>query len=130
MKYLSNSEKTTQKIAANIARKFKSGVIALEGELGAGKTSFVRGFAKALKVKDKIISPTFILIRQYKIPEDKKMLYHIDLYRLDDINNLKENGLDEIISNPDNIVLIEWAEKIKKNLPKKTIIIRLQKITT
>lgn len=129
MEYLSNSEEETQDIATIIAGRFKSGVITLNGELGAGKTTFTQGFAKALGIKDKITSPTFVLIRQYQIPESKKTLYHIDLYRLDNIIDLKSLGLNEIISNPDNIVLIEWAEKIEKSLPEKTVKISLQKIT-
>lgn len=125
--YISTSEEETRKIARKLAREIKTGVIALTGELGAGKTTFVQGFAKALGIKDKIISPTFVLIRQHKFGGG--ILYHIDLYRLENNINIKQLGIAEIISNPDNLVLIEWAEKIKKNLPKKTIKINLKKVT-
>lgn len=121
--YLTNSEKETKNLASKLAKKIH-GVIALIGELGAGKTTFVQGFAAGLGIKDKIISPTFILIRQHKIPKSKRTLYHIDLYRIE--NDFSQLGLKEILENTDNIVVIEWAEKLK-NLPKGTIRIVIQK---
>ncbi len=124
--YQSQSEDETKQIAEELGRKTRNHIFALTGELGAGKTIFVQGFAKGLGIKDKIISPTFVLIRQHKIPGTKKVLYHIDLYRLENTTNLKELGLEEIWSNPNNIILIEWAEKIKE-LPKNAIRISIQK---
>ncbi len=124
--YLSNSETETKKIAAGFAKETNSHIFALTGDLGAGKTIFVQGFAKGLGITEKIISPTFVLIRQHQIPQSKKILYHIDLYRLDDATDLKQLGLGEILSDPDSIVLIEWAEKLKE-LPKGTIKISIQK---
>ncbi|MDO8573667.1 MAG: tRNA (adenosine(37)-N6)-threonylcarbamoyltransferase complex ATPase subunit type 1 TsaE, partial [Candidatus Daviesbacteria bacterium] len=117
------SEDETKSIAEEFAKKTKNKIFALTGELGAGKTIFVQGFAKGLGIKEKIISPTFVLIRQHKIPNTQKILYHIDLYR---VENISELGLQEILSDPNNIVLIEWAEKLK-NLPKGTIKISIQK---
>lgn len=128
-KYLSNSEEETKAIAANIAKQHKSNIYALTGELGAGKTTFVQGFAAGLGIKDKIISPTFVLIRQHQIPGQSKILYHIDLYRLDPPSNLHHLGINEIISNQDNIVLIEWAEKYPV-LPKTAISITIKKLKT
>lgn len=125
-KYLSNSEQETKLIAEKLAKDTKGHIFTLTGELGAGKTIFVQGFAKGLGIKEKIISPTFVLIRQHKIPGTTKVLYHIDLYRLENTTNLKELGLEEIWSNPGNYVLIEWAEKIKE-LPKNAINISIQK---
>lgn len=119
-KYLSNSEEQTKQIASNLAKTTKDHIFALTGELGAGKTIFVQGFAKGLGIKEKIISPTFVLIRQHKIPDTTKILYHIDLYRLADVADFKNLGVEEIWSDPNNIVLVEWVEKIKKNLPENT----------
>lgn len=95
-------------------------VIALTGNLGSGKTTFVQGFAEGLGISNRIISPTFILMRSYKI-EDKggfEALYHLDLYRLEgDVKREVLNlGFEEILENPKNIILIEWAEKIKEEL--------------
>lgn len=127
--YISYSENETKKIASKLARKIKANVIALSGELGAGKTIFVQGFAKGLGIKEKIISPTFVLVRQHKIPNTKGTLYHIDLYRLENNIDIKQLGINEIISNPDNLVLIEWAEKLAE-LPKGALKIAIQKNTT
>lgn len=129
-KYQSSSEKQTKQIAQHLAKKAKNRIFALTGELGAGKTIFVQGFAKGLSIKEKIISPTFVLIRQHKIPSTKKVLYHIDLYRLEDTKDIRELGLEEIWSNPNNIILIEWAEKAQKLLPKDIIWINISKEDT
>jgi len=129
-KYITFSDKETKLLAAKLAGKTKFGVIALFGELGVGKTTFVQGFAEGLKIKEKIISPTFVLIRQHPISKTKKILYHIDLYRLNNMTDLKQLGLEEIWSDPKNIVLIEWADKIKNLLPKGVIKIYLEVVDT
>lgn len=136
-KYETSSEQETKQLAKKLSRDIKNNIIALTGELGAGKTIFSQGFAKGFGIKEKIISPTFVLIRQHQIPaspasrlgepDTKKVLYHIDLYRLEDIKDLKELGLEEILSDPKNIVLIEWAEKISDSLPDKVTYINIQK---
>ena len=126
-KYITNSDKETKLLAKKMARKIKYRVIALFGELGAGKTTFVQGFAKGLNIKEKIISPTFVLIRQHPIPETNKFFYHIDLYRLNSGDNLKTIGLSEVLSDPQNLVIIEWAEKAEDYLPKKTVKVTIEK---
>lgn len=110
--FITQSSIETQKLAEKLAKNFKSGVVALSGDLGAGKTIFTQGFARGLGIKDKIISPTFVIIRQHK------NFYHIDLYRLE---SFKELGLEELFADKNNIVLIEWAEKIKNLIPKNAI---------
>ncbi len=95
-------------------------IIALSGNLGAGKTTFVQGLAVGLGIKSKIVSPTFILMRSYKAA--KLNLYHVDLYRLEgdvkkEVTNL---GLNDTWGRKENIVVIEWAEKINNMLPKNT----------
>lgn len=124
---ITQSASETQQKAGQLAKKFlqKGGVIAITGELGAGKTTFAQGFAKGLGIKDKIISPTYILIRQHPILNTKRTFYHIDLYRLEDIKGL---GLEEIINDKENVVLIEWAERLKK-LPKNAIKMTIEKLS-
>lgn len=117
--YTTTSEKETKDLAKKLAKQLH-GVIALSGELGAGKTTFVQGFAKGLGIKEKILSPTFVLIRQHYIPNSKQILYHLDLYRIDDPDQIESVGIKELLQNPKNMILIEWAEKIKKYLPKET----------
>lgn len=129
-KFISNSDNETKKIAANLAKHITSGVVSLNGELGAGKTTFVQGFAKGLGIKEKIISPTFVLIKQHKIPNNKNVFFHIDLYRLENPEEFILVGIKELLDNPENLVLIEWGEKIKKYLPENTISIAIDKLKT
>lgn len=133
-KYISNSAQETKKIAQDFAAKFlevhnKINVIALSGDLGSGKTTFVQGFAEGLGIQDKIISPTFVLIRHHPIPNSTHTLYHIDLYRLENVNDLKSIGLDDLIKNPQDFILIEWAEKAEELLPKNTTWIYFKPLT-
>lgn len=125
--YITNSDKETRLLAGEIAQGFKKGVIALYGELGAGKTTFVQGFAKSLGIKDKILSPTFVLIRQHSLANNQTF-YHIDLYRLEKTKDLKSIGMDEILSNLENITLIEWADRLS-HLPKQTVKIEIEKLS-
>lgn len=122
---ISDSEKDTKQIAQKLAKKIDHGVIALSGNLGTGKTTFVQGFAKGLGISEKIISPTFVLIRQHQIPSINKVLYHIDLYRLEEWE-IKNLGLEDLLNDSNNLILIEWANKIKHLLPKKTINITIK----
>ena len=114
--------------------KKKSFVIGLEGKLGAGKTCFLQGFAKGLGVKEKILSPTFVIMKKFTLlnaagqqfRQRRNYLtglnnfYHIDCYRIHKSKELLDLGFKEVISNPKNIIAVEWAEKIKEIMPKHT----------
>lgn len=126
MKYISYSDVDTKQIAFKLANNLKNNIIALTGSLGAGKTTFAQGFAEGLGIKDKILSPTFVIQRIHKIPNSKKVLHHIDLYRLENEKDFENLGFYDLFSNLNNIVLIEWAEKIS-HLPKNTIKIKIEK---
>ena len=123
--FLSHSAKETKDFAKNLARQIllKSPkekyafVLGLEGELGAGKTSFVQGFAKGLGVKEKVLSPTFLIMRKYQIP-NTRYLYHVDCYRLKGAQELLALGWKAIVADPRNIVVVEWADKVKSIIPK------------
>ena len=128
-----------RKIAADLITDYRlritdyARVFALTGDLGSGKTTFVQGFAEGLGIKTRIISPTFIIVRKYDIPISHQSsvishFYHIDLYRLEteietEIRNL---GVNDVWSIPGNIVVIEWAEKIKNVIPKTATWVRLK----
>ncbi len=105
-------------------------VMALEGELGAGKTTLTQGLAKILGIKAKVKSPTFTLIKKYKIPRLKKsrFLYHLDCYRLRDHRDLLALGIKDILNNKENVILIEWPERIRKILPKNHIKIHMDHV--
>ncbi|OGE36446.1 tRNA (adenosine(37)-N6)-threonylcarbamoyltransferase complex ATPase subunit type 1 TsaE [Candidatus Daviesbacteria bacterium RIFCSPHIGHO2_12_FULL_43_11] len=128
MIYQTNSPGETQKIAKELAQKYKDGgIFALSGPLGAGKTTFIQGFAQGLGITERLLSPTFVIMRQHEIPKNPEgKLYHIDLYRLDKITEIDSLGLSEIFSNPKNIIFIEWSEKMETLLPKQTIKIHLE----
>lgn len=118
-KIITHSAKETQKIADDFAKVVQdSAVLCLYGDLGAGKTTFVQGFAKGLGINKRLISPTFIIVRQYDLESSIKNFYHIDLYRVQSKDDLKELGLKEILENKHNMVAIEWAEKLGPLLPK------------
>ena len=96
-------------------------VICLYGELGSGKTTFVQGFAKALGITSRLLSPTFIIVRRYQIPKKSEVLYHIDLYRTNSAKEVEGVGRAEILSDPYAYVLIEWADKLGSMMPKKRL---------
>lgn len=127
-KYITSSAKQTENLAQKIASRFSNGEVAgLVGELGAGKTQFVKGLAKYFKIKNPITSPTFVLLKPYAVKSKNiKQLVHIDCYRLDRLEELQTIGLEEFLSNPQNLVVIEWADKIKSILPKDTIWIKFK----
>lgn len=136
------TQKLGEKIAIDLvgsrkheARRKSAVVLALSGNLGSGKTTFLQGFAKGLGIKQRIISPTFILMRQYKTGSKNqeagiRNFYHVDLYRLEKNveRELVNLGFNEIISDPENVIAIEWADKAKGAYPKKTIWIKFENI--
>lgn len=121
----------TQKLGKDFIERTSNRIIALGGELGSGKTTFVQGIALGLGIKSRITSPTFLIIKSYKINNKKikeKRLYHVDLYRVDSAKDIIGMELEEIINDPLNIVVIEWPKIIKKILPKKKALINFNYI--
>ncbi len=133
-KIISKSPLDTKRIAAKFARQIlrqKPGasavVLILQGDLGAGKTTFLQGFARGLGIKEKILSPTFIVMKRFKIQDSRfKNFYHMDCYRLQKPKEILDLDFKEIISNPENIVAIEWPERISKVMSKNTILINFK----
>ena len=124
------TRKAGQALAANILKspqKTKAVVLGLRGDLGGGKTTFLQGLAKGLRIKDKVLSPTFIVMRRMKINKAKfKNFYHLDCYRIEKDKELLTLGWENIISDSKNIVAIEWVDKIKKILPKDCLILEFE----
>ena len=114
-------------LAKDLAKTLKGGeILALNGPLGSGKTTFTQALGRELKIKHKITSPTFALLHSFpaKLKFGKKiMLHHLDLYRTKNFRECKALGLTEFWGQPQTVTVIEWADKIYKHLPKKTITI-------
>ena len=118
--YITSSKEETQQLAEDLAQKLHGGdFLAFYGDLGSGKTTFIQGLAKGLGINKRIISPTFIIVRHYKI--NPQSFYHIDLYRTESESDLLGLGIDEIIKDKNNIVALEWAEKMGDMLPGKRV---------
>jgi tRNA threonylcarbamoyladenosine biosynthesis protein TsaE len=111
--------------AKTLAKTLRGGeVLALNGKLGSGKTTFIKTVLKNLGVKKKVQSPTFTLMRSYpvRLKNGKKItFYHLDIYRCRNFTEVSHLGLEELWQKTDTIVAIEWADKIKSRLPKKTV---------
>lgn len=144
--FITSSAKQTQKSGELLAQELKSGVvICLTGDLGSGKTTFTQGLLKGLKVKGPHTSPTFLVMKHYKkeIPKSKTQnpnktqnpkdnppaggqnIYHVDAYRVKtkDVLNL---GWEEIVADPNNIIIVEWADRIKKIIPKNCLWVKFE----
>ncbi len=131
MEYSTKGTQETKKIGRELAKRLvkkrKEGalVLSLEGDLGGGKTTFLQGFAKGLGIKEKVLSPTFIIVRKFKIPEQKNRqfnyFFHFDCYRIKEEEEVLSLGFKDYISNPENIIAVEWGDRIKNILPKDVI---------
>lgn len=119
--FISKSPEETMNFAISFAKNLKGGeILALEGDLGSGKTTFTKGLAEGLKVLDTITSPTFVLLKDYPAKIDKKEIefVHVDAYRVEMIEDIKSIGIEDFLDRDDVILVIEWADKIFEILPK------------
>ena len=144
---ITKSSRETKDVAKKLIKKWlesntnKNLIICLEGNLGGGKTTFVQGLAEGLGIKEMVNSPTFLIMKKYTIlnyrrrtnayspsvADDKKYnLYHFDCYRISDYQEILDLGFEEIISGKNNIIAIEWSEKIKEILPEEKINIKFE----
>jgi len=136
MKIISKSLAETEKFAQDFVvkltpKKDEATLVALSGELGSGKTTFVQCAARALGVQENITSPTFVLIKSYQLPTlnspfekrggrrvgDFRNLFHIDAYRLESGAELAKLDFEEIVAEPRNLIFLEWPERVAEVLP-------------
>ena len=121
----SNSPEETLQIGERLAADARPGdVFALSGDLGVGKTVFTKGFAKGLGISEPVSSPTFTILQIYE--EGRLPLYHFDVYRIEEPEEMEEIGLDEYLDG-NGVCLIEWAGRIAELLPRDTIVVRIEK---
>ena len=164
LKYSTNGPSQTKKIGEILGQEIlktklekTAFVTALEGDLGGGKTTFLQGFAKGLGIEEKILSPTFVIVKRFHVPErsegwrrsQKQVFspvspsarrtnvlrlprsmfhdfYHIDCYRIRKPKEILDLGFKKIISDPENIIAIEWADRIKNFLPKNALVLKFK----
>ncbi len=125
-KIISRSEEDTASLARELAAKLPRGtVIALYGDLGAGKTVFSRAFAKAIGVTETVSSPTYTIIQEYLL-EDGGYFYHLDLYRIKNSRDALAFAVDEYLNDSNSYALLEWPERIEDILPPDTLIINIK----
>lgn len=118
LKYLTKSTEETSKIGEQLGKLVDIGnIICLSGDLGAGKTAFTKGIAKGLGVEDYVTSPTYTIINEY---EGRLPLYHFDVYRLNDVEEMYELGYEEYFFG-DGVVVLEWADIVKEIIPKERL---------
>jgi len=116
------TEEEMENLGRELAKTFKAGtVVSLRGSLGAGKTVFARGVARALGINEAIVSPTFTLIQEY---EGTLPMYHMDLYRITSVEDFQMTGGEDLMYNG-GVCLIEWSEVIEELLPKDTVYIQI-----
>jgi len=133
-KYFTKNPSQTKKLGEALAKEILSPhhvfgggqkralIIGLMGDLGGGKTTFLQGFARVLGIEEKILSPTFIIMRKFEIRKPRfGNFYHFDCYRIEKPKEILDLGFKKIISNPKNIVAVEWADRVSKALPKDTL---------
>ncbi len=137
--YITGSAEETKALATEFAKELKEGItVCLHGELAAGKTTFTQGLGEFYQI-DRMTSPTYVIVHQYpvKVPESViKTFYHIDLYRLKSIWEIKAFDIDELWSDKSNLIVVEWSERLEDHLPKsryeinfKTISVDAREIT-
>ncbi|MDD2479198.1 MAG: tRNA (adenosine(37)-N6)-threonylcarbamoyltransferase complex ATPase subunit type 1 TsaE [Victivallaceae bacterium] len=125
---ISNSEAETEQFAYSLAQTLPRGsVVALNGDLGAGKTVFSRGFARGLNITEPVSSPTYTIIQEYPCP-DGGYFFHMDLYRINDVRAALDFGIDEYLNDPESWSVIEWPNRISTILPPHTINIKIENI--
>ena len=120
--FVTRSADETERVGERLGRRLVPGdVVALSGELGAGKTCFIRGLARGLGVTQGVSSPTFVIVNQYT---GRMPVFHIDAYRTESLTELLDIGFDEYVSG-DSVTVIEWSDKLEPLLPPAAIRVRI-----
>ena len=125
---ITNSEAETVELAQALAKSIKApAIVTLTGDLGAGKTVFSRGFARALGVEGPISSPTFTIVQEYELASGN--LYHMDLYRISSDDEAISFGIEDFLNDKNSINLIEWPQRLEWLLPETVIAVELSHVS-
>jgi len=126
LEFVSRSPEQTQRLGARLGALLRGGdVICLEGPLGSGKTCLAQGVGRGWGVGWTLISPTFVLVREYARPDDTVRLYHVDLYRISGVDEAWSLGMDEFLGDTRAVCIIEWAERARPLMPSEHLWVRL-----
>lgn len=124
-KYTSNSEEETIELGRKFSKELRGGdIVAFYGDLGSGKTEFIKGICEKFEIQDLVTSPTFTIVNNYKC-SNGTMIYHLDLYRLKEKDEFDEIGFYELLDDENAIKLIEWAEKGQALMPENRINVKI-----
>jgi len=128
---ISHGEEQTQRLGIRLGALLPAhAVVALSGPLGAGKTQFARGMGVGWGAQHSLRSPTFTMVQEHHRAKDNHTLYHIDLYRVENVADLLTLGLDEILDDEDSVSIIEWADRAPNLIPLDAIRIKLDYTTS
>jgi len=126
LEFISRSPDQTQRLGARLGALLQGGdIVCLEGVLGSGKTCLAQGIGRGCGVGQALISPTFVLVREYPCPSDGVRLYHVDLYRISGADEAWSLGLDEFLGDAHAICVVEWAERARSLMPSEHLWVRL-----
>jgi len=129
LEFVSHSASQTQRLGARLGALLQGGdTLCLAGELGSGKTCLAQGVGRGWGVIQTLISPTYVLIREYDRHSDDLILYHVDLYRIGDAGEAADLGLDEILAARHAMAVIEWADRARALMPPNHLWIALEHI--
>ncbi len=123
---ITESPEETMEVAMDLGRRLREGeVVALVGELGTGKTTFVKGLARSFFIPEEVLSPSFLLARTYR---GKRVLHHLDLYRVRSVEELWEVGLTALLPPEEGVTAVEWADRFPAVIPKDAVWVILEHV--
>jgi len=127
LEFMSRSAPQTQRLGARLGALLQGGdVVCLEGPLGSGKTTLAQGVGRGWGVEQTLISPTFVLVREYRRPGNPVRLYHVDFYRISGAHEASGLGIDEFLGDVQATCVIEWAERAQSLIPPERLWVKLQ----
>jgi tRNA threonylcarbamoyladenosine biosynthesis protein TsaE len=126
LEFMSRSAEQTQRLGARLGTLLQGGdVICLQGPLGSGKTCLTQGMGRGWGVQKRLVSPSFVLVREYTRPENEQRLFHVDLYRISTAEEAWHLGVDEFLGSEYAVSVIEWAERAESLIPAEHLWIKL-----